>query len=233
VNVGGRKTGGIVAFSLTDGKTAWQTTDEQASYSSPILIKLEGTPHAVFVTRLHVVSVDPATGRERFRFPFGKRGPTVNAATPLACDGRLFFTASYGIGAVMVQPAANRADVIWKNDEMASQYSTAIYHDGHLYGVDGRADAGTTALRCLDAKTGKTLWSQPDFGTANLIFADSKLLALKDDGTLVMAKVSPDGYRELASAKVLSGTTRALPALSGGRLYVRDSDTLKCLEIGR
>ena len=233
INVGGRKTGGIVAFSLADGKTAWQATDEQASYSSPILFNHEGAPHAVFITRLQVVSVDPATGRERFRFPFGKRGPTVNAATPLVCDGRLFFTASYGIGAVMVKPAADRAEVIWKNDALASQYSTAIFHDGHLYGVDGRADAGTTALRCLDAKTGKVLWSQPDFGTANLIYADDKLLALKDDGTLVLAKVSPDGYRQLASAKVLAGTSRALPALASGRLYVRDSDTLKCLEIGR
>jgi outer membrane protein assembly factor BamB len=233
VNVGGRKTGGLVAFSLADGKTVWQATDEQASYSSPILIKLEGKSQAIFVTRLQVVSVDPATGRERFRFLFGKRGPTVNAATPLVCGDRLFFTASYGIGAMMVKPAADRAEVAWQNDAMASQYSTAIYHDGHLYGVDGRADGGTTQLRCLDAKTGKVLWSQPDFGTANLIYADDKLLALKDDGTLVLAKVSKDGYRQLASAKILSSTTRALPALASGRLYVRDSDTLKCLDVGR
>ena len=211
VNVGGRKTGGLVAFSLADGKTVWQATDEQASYSSPILFKHEGTSHALFVTRLQVVSVDPATGRERFRFPFGKRGPTVNAATPLYCDGRLFLTASYGIGAVMVKPAAASAEVVWQNDALASQYSTAIFHDGHLYGVDGRADGGTTQLRCLDAKTGKTLWTQPEFGTANLIYADDKLLAMKDDGTLVLAKISPEGYRPLASARVLSGTTRALP----------------------
>jgi outer membrane protein assembly factor BamB len=115
---------------------------------------------------------------------------------------------------------------------MASQYSTSIYKDGHLYGVDGRADAGTTELRCLDAKTGKTLWRQPDFGTANLIYADEKLLAVKDDGTIVLAKVSPQEYRQLASAKVHAGTTRALPALADGRLYVRDSNTLKCLDLG-
>jgi outer membrane protein assembly factor BamB len=233
VNIGGRTTGGIVAFSLADGKTVWQTTDEQASYSSPIRFEQDGTAHALFVTRLNIVSVDPATGRERFRLPFGKRGPTVNAATPLVCDGRLFFTASYGIGAMMVKPAATSAEVVWKNDEMASQYSTAIVHDGHLYGVDGRADAGTTQLKCLEAKTGKVLWSVPEFGTANLIYADDKLLAVKDDGTLVLAKVSPREYRQLAAAKVLSGTTRALPALAGGRLFVRDTDTLKCINVGR
>ena len=92
----------------------------------------------------------------------------------------------------MAKPAAARAEVVWENaDAMASQYSTSIYKDGHLYGVDGRADGGSTELRCLDAKTGKTLWREPDFGTANLIYADEKLLVLEDDGTLVLAKVSP------------------------------------------
>jgi len=232
VNVGGRKKGGLVAFAVADGKTVWQATDDAASYSSPIVIKQDGVWHAVFATRLHVVSVDPATGKERFRFPFGKRGPTVNAATPLVCDGRLFFTASYGVGAIMVKPAADRSDVLWQSDDaMASQYSTSIYQNGYLYGVDGRADAGATELRCVDAKTGKVIWSQRDFGTANLIYADEKLLAMKDDGGLVLAKISRDGYRQLASTKVFATTSRALPALAAGRLYVRDTRALKCIDL--
>ena len=38
VNAGGaEKKAGIVAFSLADGKLAWQSTDVRASYSSPTL----------------------------------------------------------------------------------------------------------------------------------------------------------------------------------------------------
>jgi outer membrane protein assembly factor BamB len=47
VNVGGRDAG-IVAFALEDGKEIWKATSDGASYASPILAKVAGTPRAVF-----------------------------------------------------------------------------------------------------------------------------------------------------------------------------------------
>lgn len=233
VNVGGRPRAGIVAFALKDGQTAWQVPDEVASYSAPVAATIGGVRHAIFVTRYNVVSLDPADGKVRFRFPFGKRGPTVNAASPLVCDGNLFVTASYGIGAVMSKIEADRATEIWRNvDSMSSQYTTCVHVDGALYGADGRADQPPAHLRAVDAKTGRVLWSEDDFGVAQVIAADGKLLALKDDGTLVLFAPSKTAFRALATAKVLDGTTRAVPAIANGRLYVRDADTLKCLQVG-
>ncbi|GIS63710.1 MAG: hypothetical protein CM1200mP2_59350 [Planctomycetaceae bacterium] len=66
-----------------------------------------------------------------------------------------------------------------------------------------------------------------------MIAADKKLLILKTSGSLVLAGISPTRYQAMATAKVLTGTARALPALAGGRLYVHNSRTLKCLEVGR
>jgi outer membrane protein assembly factor BamB len=232
VNVGGRRRAGIVAFRLDDGKTAWQATDEAASYSAPIAATIAGKRHAIFVTRLKVVALDPATGKVQFEFPFGKRGPTVNAAVPLMCEDRLFVTASYGIGSIMSKIESDRATEVWSGQDMASQYTTCVYEDGVLYGCDGRADQPPAHLRALDAKTGRVLWSEDNFGVAHLILAGDKLLALKDDGTLVLIAPSKEKFTALASAKVLDSTTRAIPALAGGLLYVRDTDTLKCLEVG-
>jgi hypothetical protein len=65
-----------------------------------------------------------------------------------------------------------------------------------------------------------------------LLFADRKLLALKENGTLVLVSPSKEKFAALASAKILDGTTRAIPALSGGLFYVRDTDTLKCVDVG-
>ncbi len=62
VNVGA-PAGGIVAFRLADGKTAWQATNDAASYSSPTAATLGGKRHVIFITRLNVVSVDPASRR--------------------------------------------------------------------------------------------------------------------------------------------------------------------------
>jgi outer membrane protein assembly factor BamB len=46
-------------------------------------------------------------------------------------------------------------------------------------------------------------------------------------------QVSPKGMTILARHRPLRGTLRALPAIADGRLYVRDDDTLVCLNIAR
>ncbi len=97
VNVGGPRGAGIVALALADGATLWQKTDEAASYSSPIAAKFDGRRRAIFITRFHVLSLDPATGELGFRIPFGARGPTVNAANPVLLGDHLFITANYGV----------------------------------------------------------------------------------------------------------------------------------------
>lgn len=232
VNVGGRKGAGIVAFDLANGETVWQSTDEAASYSSPVAVTVAGQRQVLFVTRYNFISIDPRDGSERFSFPFGKRGPTVNAATPLVIDGHVFLSANYGVGAVFARLGADSAETAWENDEvMSSQYATSVFHDGHLYGIDGGESIGAaTRLRCFDPFTAEVKWTEACENGA-LLLAGDKLLMLGTDGRLTLVLPSPDEYRELAAAGVLEGTTRALPALAGGRLYVRDSQTLKCLDV--
>jgi outer membrane protein assembly factor BamB len=237
VNVGGERTNaGVVAFDLESGKTVWTATSEQPSYSAPTAATIGGVRHVIFATRLNVVSIDPETGAVRFQFPFGQRGPTVNAATPLVIDDKVFVTASYGIGAVLAKVSADRADTVWTTDKMSSQYPTAIHKDGYLYGINGRQDAGVASLCCLDLKTGMTTWNQRSFGMATFILASGKLLIVKTDGTLVVADPDPKEFHQVASARVLDNASSnnpalALPALSNGLLYVRDARALKCIDL--
>jgi outer membrane protein assembly factor BamB len=231
VNVGA-KGAGIVAFALADGKPVWTSTDEQASYSSPTAATLDGVRHVIFVTRLSALSIDPQTGDLRWRFRFGAPGPTVNAATPQVLDGKLFLSASYGIGAACRKIGKTSAEPVWANDEtMSSQFSTSVPHEGLLYGVDGRQDIPPARLRCFDPKTGKVQWSEENFPVANLIAADGKLVIVTDNGNLILASASPRSYRELGRTKLAGTETRALPALANGLLYVRDTKTLKCVDL--
>lgn len=238
VNVGGRKDAGLAALALDDGKTIWTATDERASYSSPTLAKTNGRTQVIFVTRLNAVSVDPASGRVIFQFPFGRRGPTVNAATPLVFNNQLFVSASYGVGCRLMKLGGDDPSEVWSSEtKMSSQYTTCVYHDGYLYGTDGREDYSNGKLRCLEAATGKIEWSVDDFGVAHTILADGKLIILGVDGKLVLAQATPAAFRKLASASISNGNiTRALPALSNGKLFVRTNDRgtgeLICLQIG-
>lgn len=234
VNVGGASGAGLVALSPVDGKTVWKATDEAASYSSPAAATIDGVRHVVFVTRLNVVSVDPQNGSVRFRFPFGARGPTVNAANPLILGDHVFVSASYGVGACWAKIGAREATEEWEGDNvMSSQYTTCVEKGGYLYGIDGRQDVGGARLRCFDPRTKKIQWTQEAFGTGNLILAGDKLLIMKTDGELVLAEASPIAFRKLASAKLFDTTVQALPALSGGLLFVRDTAALKCLKVGK
>lgn len=243
VNVGGRRTNaGLVALSLADGRTAWQATDADASYSSPIpLARATGAAaesgSVLFVTRLTAVAVNPGEGTIQFEFPFGQRGPTVNAASPLTFDKYLFLTASYGIGAQLWELRQGQPVQVWANDEtLSSQFTTPVHHAGYLYGTHGREDIGTAELRCVAAATGKVQWSRPDFGVAHTILAGDKLLILTTAGRLVLAPTSASGFEPLATAQLVEGVTRALPALAGGRLYFRTSlgqpNELLCYEVG-
>jgi len=233
VNVGGkRKNAGIVAFSLDKGFTLWQTMKDDASYSSPTSAFLHGRFYAIFITRSYLAGIDPQNGNIVFQFPFGKRGPTVNGANPVMIGNYVFATASYGVGGFWGKIDRLNASEIWRSQEiMSSQYTTPIDYDGTLIGIDGRQDIGTSRLLCFDPQTKKVKWSQEDFGYATLFEADNKLILMKTDGTLVLAEASPKKYQELGRAQVLNSTTRALPALSNGRLFVRDEKTLKCLQL--
>ena len=234
VNIGaGRSGAGIVAFDVGTGKDVWKATTEDASYSSPILTTVDGVKHALFVTRLKTVSLDPDTGKVRFEFPFGKRGPTVNGASPIVLDGHLLVSAHYGVGATFAKIGATAADEKWNSDDLiSSHYMTPLVHDGLVYGIHGQERVEDSELRCLDPKTQKVLWSKPSFGYGTMIAADGKMLMLTTDGELILWRPDSKRYQELARTRVFRSTTRALPALSGGSLFARDSRTLKSLQVG-
>lgn len=239
VNVGGsRQEAGIVGFALASGETLWQTSAEPASYSSPVAVDIDGEPHVVMITRYQCLLLEPNTGTIRWQFRFGMRGPTVNAALPvIRGDGAghaLLVTAAYGIGAVEGTFTRDAFTKRWAGvDPLASQYCTPIAIGQHVFCIDGRDDMPPADVKCVELATGRVLWTEKNFGYGTLLAADGKLLAVKTDGELVLMRAGPEGVTLLARHRPLPGTLRALPALADGRLYVRNDDTLVCLELAR
>jgi len=239
VNVGGTRGvggqgAGIVAYDLATGRADWSATKEPASYASPVAVPRDGSERILFVTRYQCLLLDPADGTVRWQFPFGMRGPTVNAAAPAIVGvDRLLVTASYGIGSVLARFDDTAAEPVWKGDEtLASQYCTPVVVGDHAYALDGREDGPPGDLVCVDLATGRAAWREESFGYGSLVVADGKLVILRNDGTVVLARASPDGYRELARHRVLGVGCRAQPALAGGRLYIRDDSRLVSLDLG-
>ena len=67
----------------------------------------------------------------------------------------------------------------------------------------------------------------------SVILAGDRLLILRENGELILAPASPDGFKPIARARVLPETVRAFPALANGLFYARNEKTLVCLDLGQ
>ncbi len=236
VNVGGRRNAAVVAFAADSGKTIWQSFSDTASYSSPIIASVNGVQHALVVTRNHMVSINPDNGDVRFRFPFGKRGPTVNGATPVVIGDHLFVTSSYRVGSVWATLGTDATETTVSGEELlASQYATPIKQGSVLFAVDGRQDTGSASIKCIDPSQQKVLWEKKGFDYGTMIRVNKELIFLTFGGELIRIPADPSRYRESHRSSVLNPTSRGyrLPAISNGRLFVRDDHVVKCLQVGR
>ncbi len=221
LNVGGRQAG-IVALAADSGKLLWQATQDRASYSSGIVAQVADQTLAVFFTRAGLRAVNPTNGEVVYSYPWRARiEASVNAATPLVIDGRIFLSTSYNTGAVLLRPEGDEVVPVWSGDRsLSNHYATSIHHDGHLYGFDGRQEFGPE-LRCVRLADGEVRWSQK-MPAGSLIAVGEKLLVLEETGWLVQVAATPEGYREIHRAQILEPTVRAFPAFSRGVLYARN-----------
>jgi outer membrane protein assembly factor BamB len=228
LNIGGQGAG-IVALETATGKEVWHSTSDEASYSSPVLADLGGKRVAVFLTRLGIEILDPETGKVLFNKRWRARiNASVNAASPVVVGDRLFFTSSYGVGAIALRARGDSFETLWQGDEsLTAHYGTPVAQDGFLYGFDGRQEGGAR-LRCIELDSGKVRWTEENFGCGALILAERKLYILSERGDLICVQASPEKYRELARAKVLNGLCRAQIALANGQLYGRSDKKLVC-----
>ena len=93
---------------------------------------------------------------------------------------------------------------------------------GELYGIDGRQEGGraASALRRLEEREDSLVEGRVRLLVADCTSPDGLIIACPENGDVVLFDPSPDSYKELARASILDAPVRAMPALSGGKLFV-------------
>jgi outer membrane protein assembly factor BamB len=240
---------GVVALNKHTGQVVYQTANELASYASLQLAKVDGRDWCLAFLRDALVGLDPASGRVDFRFPWRARKlESVNASTPIVHGNQVLITETYGPGSALLTFGPGSAEVVWQDRAESRQRSlqchwcTPILHDGFVYASSGR-HTQDAELRCVEWSTGKVRWSQPDLTRCSLLYVDSHLVCLGEDGVLRLLRATPDKYDEVAVLDwrkvpgAAAGETGpdypawAPPILSHGLLYVRGRSQLYCLEL--
>src|SRR4030095_9969652 len=230
-NVGGDKAG-IVAFEAKTGKVLWTATDDDASYSSGVAATIGGRRLGVFLTRDNLIGLDPASGMVTVHARWRSRiAASVNAATPIVVGDQVFVSAQYGPGAGVLRVNGSQLVDVWTSDDVLSNhYATSVFYNGYLYGFHGRQEFGPS-FRAVEFKTGMVKWSQEQFRAGSVLLAGERLVITREGGELILAAASPQAFQPIARAQIMQGVVRPYPALADGLLYIRNENTLLCLDL--
>jgi outer membrane protein assembly factor BamB len=232
---GGGKNQTYLAFRADNGELIWKSGSDRPTHATPILATIHEQAQAIFFAERGLVSLDPATGRELWHYPFPYR--TSTAASPVVWGDIVACAAAYGVGggACQVKRAGDKWEVeeLWRTpgNEVAIHWSTPVAHEGYVYGIYGHRDFAQNSFKCVDIRTGKVKWEKPGFGPSAVIMAGGRLVATTDYGQLVLIEPTPTAFRELARAKVIDGKVWASPVVSDGQLLLRSTTQGVCLEL--
>jgi outer membrane protein assembly factor BamB len=231
LNAGGRSAS-IVALNKADGKTLWQSHNDEAGYSSPMLLRTGSLQQVVFFTGRRALAVDPRDGRLLWSYNRASNN-TANIATPVVRGNRVFVSSDYGTGAALleVRAAGNvaSADEVYFTREMRNHHASSVVVGDHVYGFS------SSILTALAFDTGQLAWRDRSVGKGSLIYADRHLYLYSEQGTVGLADASPAGYRERGRFSIpQSGPPMwSHPIISGGKLILRDQDTVYAYDIRR
>jgi outer membrane protein assembly factor BamB len=221
----------VTGFDRATGKLLWKALDDRSSYASPITASPGGVKQIVAFTGTRMVGLRHSDRELLWQQPF-KAHYEQTIICPVVWKDRVIVggeqRATFAVK--LTQDGSKiKKEQVWKSDDLKMYLTTPIVLNDHLIGYDHR----TGKLVCLSLEDGSLAWTSPAFGVKHLTFlaAGNTLLILTLDGYLTIAKVSANGYEQVARWKVSEKGLWAQPALAGNRLLVKGPEDLMCFEL--
>jgi outer membrane protein assembly factor BamB len=223
---------GMVKLDKMTGKTVWTSKDlsDAAGYASPIVADVGGVRTYMTLTSGGGVGVRASDGKLMWHYERAANH-TANITTPIFFDNKVFYTSAYDTGAGLLGLTAQNGEVkakeIYFTREMKNHHGGVVLVDGYLYGYND------SILTCLEFATGKQMWRDRSVGKGSVAFADGNLYIQSENNVVGLAEASPAGYKEKGRFRIADKglPSWAHPVVSGGRLYVRNQDTLVAYDI--
>jgi outer membrane protein assembly factor BamB len=224
----------LMAFQQADGKVVWSKNDFENVYSTPLLINVSGLEQLAAVMDGAVIGVNPHNGDLQWRVPF-KADYSIAVATPVfGPDNMLFVSAEYNAGAKGIELKRNgmqtSATELWNSIRLRLHHGNAMRIGDVIYFSSG-GKGSQAILSAVDARSGKIYWQERSIQKATFVWADQKLITLDEDGNLMIAHPSTQGFRISAKAPLLTNLSWTPPVLVGTRLYIRDRRTMMAVDL--
>tara|TARA_R110002111_G_scaffold117466_2_gene179458 strand:+ start:22400 stop:23710 length:1311 start_codon:yes stop_codon:yes gene_type:complete len=214
--VGGTQNSLVVSFDKTTGKELWRSLEDSAvGYAPPVIFTFGGKRELIVWHPSAVSALDPKTGKLIWEVPHGVRYG-LSIATPRQVGNRLFVASFYnGPRMIEVSDDGSQAKIVWSGnsdseintDGLHPIMMTPIFNGTHIYGVCSYGQ-----LRCLDANNGRRLWETEKatgkgrWWNAFIIPHEDRYFLHNEQGDLIIAHLTPQGYEEISRAKLIEPT---------------------------
>lgn len=215
--VGGQDNARLVAFNRETGEVAWKAlpANSDIGYAPPIVVTAAGVPQLIHEAAGTVAAVNPLTGEVLWT-------ATIEASIPCATptvDGDRLFISDFWKGSTLLRLKQDKpgVDVVWHREAANGENADALHAlmctplvDGeHVYGVSNYGQ-----LRGLKLETGDPVWESMDavkekarWANAFMVRNGDAYFLVNDRGELIIAQLSPAGYKELGRAQLIAPTS--------------------------
>ncbi len=251
VQCGGQQEACLVAFDLATGRERWRALDGRASYSSPRPISLGNREAVLAWTGNWLAALDPASGKVFWSQPYKPSRMVIHVADPVLDEngGRVFLSAFYD-GSRLIRIADKFPQTLWERQGVSERNTDALHcmimtpliRGEHVFGIDSYGE-----LRCLDLATGQRVWTDESllengrWATAFFVHNGDRTWITTEKGEIIIAKLSPQGFERISSARYMTPTTAlrprrhpitwSHPAYAHRCLFARTDKELLCISL--
>jgi outer membrane protein assembly factor BamB len=241
---GGRAT--MVAMNKMTGGVVWNGVvpgGDTAGYSSIVIAETAGIRQYVQLMANGLVGFSAKDGKLLWRY--GERNDrfgsnTANIPTPIVQGEFIFAAAGYGRGGGLAKLVGSgggvHAEEVYFNRDLQNKHGGVVLVGDYIYG--DRDDSGSPW--CAEWRTGKVRWRKEKSrvdgrGSVSVTYADGHLYFQYQNGVVTLAEASPDAYKETGAFRIPDAKDPCWshPVVCGGRLYIRNQDTLLCYDVKR
>ena len=216
----------VLAVDKRTGRERWRAMRGRSriGHITPNIMTVGGKPQLISAAGDVIQGFEPASGR--LLWTVANPGEGVVPSIVIG-DGLIFTASGFGAPAIRAtRPAEGDtpAQVVWEVKQQVPMMSSFIYSDGRLFTIKE-----TGIAMCLDARTGKIIWTERIGGThsASPILAEGRIYFLSEEGESVIIEAA-DQFRVVAT-NTIGERCRASYAVSGGRLFIRSEKNLYCI----
>jgi outer membrane protein assembly factor BamB len=222
----------LYALDKKTGKEAWTAEREEiTSWATPLVVEVNGKAQLITSATNKVRSYDAETGKIIWECTGMTRNVIPN---PMYADGILYLMSGFrGTALKAIDLAKASGDItgtpaiLWEYNQDTPYTPSGVLMNGYLYFLKGN----NGIMTCLDAKTGKPLYSNQKLDGINNIFSsptgNKDKIYVAATNVINVVKAGPE-FAILAK-NTLDDTFHASPVMVGNDLFLRGFKYLYCI----